>query len=151
MSQVQAKAQAKLAGSTPPVPQSTAAQQSDNVAHALAGAGGGLLSMALTYPLITLSTRAQVESKRAQLSTLDAARRIIKREGMTGLYAGMESCAVWHQCHQLRVLLLYGCLIPLMCLYTRANTSKGTNGLAPPSKRLRSELAALPNCPRSSP
>lgn len=28
---------------------STAAQQSDNVTHALAGAGGGLLSMALTY------------------------------------------------------------------------------------------------------
>ena len=27
---------------------STAAHQSDNVAHALAGAGGGLLSMALT-------------------------------------------------------------------------------------------------------
>ena len=27
----------------------TAEQQSDNVAHALAGAGGGLLSMALTY------------------------------------------------------------------------------------------------------
>ena len=27
---------------------STAAQQSDNVAHAMAGAGGGLLSMALT-------------------------------------------------------------------------------------------------------
>lgn len=26
-----------------------AVQQSDNVAHALAGAGGGLLSMALTY------------------------------------------------------------------------------------------------------
>lgn len=28
--------------------QAVAAQQSDNVAHALAGAGGGLLSMALT-------------------------------------------------------------------------------------------------------
>lgn len=28
--------------------QSTAEQQSDNVVHALAGAGGGLLSMALT-------------------------------------------------------------------------------------------------------
>ncbi|KAL2350461.1 peroxisomal membrane protein PMP47B [Cryomyces antarcticus] len=70
---------------------STAAQQSDNVAHALAGAGGGLLSMALTYPLITLSTRAQVESKKAQSSTLDAARRIVQREGITGLYAGMES------------------------------------------------------------
>jgi adenine nucleotide transporter 17 len=85
------KAQHRLAESTAAVPQSTAAQQSDNVAHALAGAGGGLLSMALTYPLITLSTRAQVESKRAQSSTLNAARRIIKREGVAGLYAGLDS------------------------------------------------------------
>jgi hypothetical protein len=45
----QEKAQEKLAESTSSVPTSTAAQQSDNVAHALAGAGGGLLSMALTY------------------------------------------------------------------------------------------------------
>lgn len=44
-----------------------------------------------SYPLITLSTRAQVESKRAQSSTLDAARRIIKREGVAGLYAGLDS------------------------------------------------------------
>lgn len=44
-----------------------------------------------SYPLITLSTRAQVESKRAQLSTLNAARRIINREGVAGLYAGMDS------------------------------------------------------------
>lgn len=49
MSQTQDKAQMKLAESIAPHPQSTAAQQSDNVAHALAGAGGGLLSMALTY------------------------------------------------------------------------------------------------------
>ncbi|KAK3705804.1 hypothetical protein LTR37_013111 [Vermiconidia calcicola] len=65
--------------------------QSDNVAHAMAGAGGGLLSMALTYPLITLSTRAQVEKKKAQTGTIAAARRIIDREGIAGLYAGMES------------------------------------------------------------
>jgi len=44
-----------------------------------------------SYPLITLSTRAQVESKRAQSSTLNAARRIIKREGVVGLYSGLES------------------------------------------------------------
>jgi adenine nucleotide transporter 17 len=44
-----------------------------------------------SYPLITLSTRAQVESKRAQSSTLNAARLIIKREGIAGLYAGLES------------------------------------------------------------
>ena len=66
-------------------------QQSDNVAHALAGAGGGLLSMALTYPLITLSTRAQVEKKKAATGTLAAAKRIVDREGIQGLYAGMES------------------------------------------------------------
>ncbi|KAI9840776.1 MAG: hypothetical protein M1837_001306 [Sclerophora amabilis] len=68
-----------------------AVQQSDNIAHALAGAGGGLASMALTYPLITLSTRAQVESKRAHSSVIDAIRRIIQREGAAGLYAGLES------------------------------------------------------------
>jgi len=72
-------------------PATSAVQQSDNVAHALSGAGGGLLSMALTYPLITLSTRAQVESKKADTNVLLAARRIFAREGLRGLYAGLES------------------------------------------------------------
>ncbi|EXJ92240.1 hypothetical protein A1O3_00790 [Capronia epimyces CBS 606.96] len=72
-------------------PATSAAQQGDNIAHALAGAGGGLLAMTLTYPLITLSTRAQVESKRADSSTLDAVKHIINREGITGLYAGLDS------------------------------------------------------------
>ena len=43
------------------------------------------------YPLITLSTRAQVESKRAQSSTYDAIRRIVQREGVRGLYSGLDS------------------------------------------------------------
>lgn len=47
--------------------------------------------MTLTYPLITLSTRAQVESSRAQTSTLAAVRAIIAREGIPGLYAGLNS------------------------------------------------------------
>ena len=72
-------------------PATSAAQQSDNIAHALAGAGGGLLAMTLTYPLITLSTRAQVESKKADTSILDAVRHIIRREGLSGLYAGLDS------------------------------------------------------------
>lgn len=74
-----------------PAPATSAAQQSDNIAHALAGAGGGLLAMTLTYPLITLSTRAQVESKRADTSTIAAVRHIINREGLSGLYAGLDS------------------------------------------------------------
>ncbi|OIW27981.1 putative peroxisomal membrane protein PMP47A [Coniochaeta ligniaria NRRL 30616] len=65
--------------------------QNDNVAHALAGAGGGILSMVLTYPLITLSTRAQVESKRAQTAFLTSVQQIIAREGVSGLYAGLDS------------------------------------------------------------
>lgn len=47
--------------------------------------------MALTYPLITLSTRAQVEKKKASTGTLNAAKRIIDREGVVGLYAGLDS------------------------------------------------------------
>jgi solute carrier family 25 (peroxisomal adenine nucleotide transporter), member 17 len=44
-----------------------------------------------SYPLITISTRAQVESKRAHSTTLDAVRSIVHREGIKGLYAGLES------------------------------------------------------------
>jgi adenine nucleotide transporter 17 len=84
------KSTSSLASSAPPPPTS-AAQQSDNIAHALAGAGGGLLAMTLTYPLITLSTRAQVESKRAETSTVAAIRHIINREGISGLYSGLDS------------------------------------------------------------
>ncbi|KAJ4151627.1 hypothetical protein LMH87_012316 [Akanthomyces muscarius] len=68
-----------------------AAPQNDNVTHALAGAGGGILSMVLTYPLITLSTRAQVESKKADSKFSDAVQKIIAREGVAGLYSGINS------------------------------------------------------------
>jgi len=48
----QPQAQAQNAPLGSPAGQAIAAQQSDNVAHALAGAGGGLLSMALTWVLV---------------------------------------------------------------------------------------------------
>ncbi|KAK3672909.1 hypothetical protein LTR78_007262 [Recurvomyces mirabilis] len=83
--------QAQNASSTSSAASNVAVQQSDNVAHALAGAGGGLLSMALTYPLITLSTRAQIERKKAKTGTLSAIKRIVDREGIAGLYAGLDS------------------------------------------------------------
>jgi len=87
---------------------------SDNVAHALAGAGGGLLAMLMTYPLITISTRAQTESKKAQSSTIDAIKRIVERDGLPGLYSGLESAlfgitvtnATYYYCYELTKSLL---------------------------------------------
>ncbi|KAJ2366957.1 hypothetical protein H4S01_002418 [Coemansia sp. RSA 2610] len=68
---------------------------SDNVAHALAGAGGGIISMAVTYPLITVGTRLQVQrtSKDATAYTgnMDALRKIFAEEGVAGLFSGLES------------------------------------------------------------
>jgi solute carrier family 25 (peroxisomal adenine nucleotide transporter), member 17 len=49
------------------------------------------LTSPIRYPLITLSTRAQVESKRAESAFLEAVQKIIAREGVSGLYAGLDS------------------------------------------------------------
>ena len=43
------------------------------------------------YPLITLSTRAQVESKRSDSNFLETVQKIIAREGVSGLYSGLDS------------------------------------------------------------
>ncbi|ODV90877.1 hypothetical protein CANCADRAFT_2599 [Tortispora caseinolytica NRRL Y-17796] len=73
---------------------------SDNVVHALSGAAAGISATVVTYPLQTLSTRAQIESKRAEdaenkkISPLEAARQIIQREGASGLYSGIDSALV---------------------------------------------------------
>ncbi|KAJ2098428.1 hypothetical protein GGI09_001021 [Coemansia sp. S100] len=67
---------------------------SDNVAHALAGAGGGIISMAVTYPLITVNTRLQVQRKKDSTSytgNMDALRKILSTEGIAGLFSGLES------------------------------------------------------------
>lgn len=87
-------------------------EQGDEIAHALAGAGGGAVAMVVTYPLITISTVAQTTEKlkantadevRAtkvrptaltritQTATVVAARDIIASSGYRGLYAGIES------------------------------------------------------------
>ncbi|KAH9854946.1 mitochondrial carrier [Lenzites betulinus] len=64
---------------------------SDSVIHALAGAAGGIVAMTATYPLIFLSTRAAVETRREQKTTYEAVLDIIKREGIVGLYSGLNS------------------------------------------------------------
>lgn len=63
---------------------------SDNLVHALSGAGGGMAAMALTYPLITVSTRSQVDGKK-KVNQFVAARKILETEGIEGLYSGLKS------------------------------------------------------------
>ncbi|KJA24652.1 hypothetical protein HYPSUDRAFT_38728 [Hypholoma sublateritium FD-334 SS-4] len=64
---------------------------SDSAIHSIAGAAGGIVAMSATYPLIFLSTRAAVETKKEQKSTYQAILDIIKREGVLGLYSGLNS------------------------------------------------------------
>ncbi|KAI7907154.1 mitochondrial carrier domain-containing protein [Cokeromyces recurvatus] len=68
---------------------------SNNVAHALSGAGGGIVSMVLTYPLVSISSRLQVQkndsSKDAYKNTMDAFIKILAKEGPKGLYSGLSS------------------------------------------------------------
>ncbi|KDR83772.1 hypothetical protein GALMADRAFT_671534 [Galerina marginata CBS 339.88] len=64
---------------------------SDSAIHSVAGAAGGIVAMTATYPLIFISTRAAVETKKEQKSTYQAVVDIIKREGVLGLYSGLNS------------------------------------------------------------
>ncbi|KAJ1550035.1 hypothetical protein HK405_001577, partial [Cladochytrium tenue] len=69
--------------------------------HSCAGAGGGMVSMALTYPLVTVSTRAQVNNSKTSkdgksgdvslASQVRAFRTILAEEGVAGLYSGINS------------------------------------------------------------
>lgn len=47
--------------------------------------------MSVTYPLIVLSTRAAVETRSESKSTSQAVLDIVKREGVRGLYGGLNS------------------------------------------------------------
>ncbi|KAF9426985.1 hypothetical protein BGZ76_002522, partial [Entomortierella beljakovae] len=64
---------------------------SDSTVHAIAGAGGGIIAMALTYPLITVSSRLQVQKdktdKEAYQNAFDAVKKILAKEGIAGLYS----------------------------------------------------------------
>jgi hypothetical protein len=97
-----------------------------------------------SYPLITLSTRAQVESKKAHSSTLSAARNIIRREGVAGLYSGLESALFGISVTN---FVYYYCVCPSICPPedVSANLHQGTSGPEQRLRRLQSRLAGLPN------
>ncbi|KAG6854763.1 hypothetical protein C0991_001190 [Blastosporella zonata] len=64
---------------------------SDSAIHSVAGAAGGIVAMTATYPLILLSTRAAVETKTENKSFYQVVLDTIKREGILGLYSGLDS------------------------------------------------------------
>ncbi|SCV06083.1 LANO_0H21726g1_1 [Lachancea nothofagi CBS 11611] len=74
--------------------------QADAFTHALAGAAGGAMSMALTYPLVAVTTKLQTqgsneshESKKLKkkLSLAETAKEVYQEQGVYGFFAGLES------------------------------------------------------------
>ncbi|KAK0539483.1 hypothetical protein OC834_000038 [Tilletia horrida] len=71
------------------------ASTSDSFIHACAGGAGGMIAMTATYPLLSVSTRAAVETnKRPSKSFVEAIRKVLREEGLAGLYAGLDSSLV---------------------------------------------------------
>lgn len=72
-------------------------RQLDELAAALAGASGGVLSMTITYPLLTITTKLQAEDKlsrresRPKRSTSQVIVEHYRRYGLAGFYNGLES------------------------------------------------------------
>ncbi|MCO5589671.1 hypothetical protein L7F22_043639 [Adiantum nelumboides] len=68
---------------------------SDSFIHACAGGAGGVLAMTSTYPLMTISTRAAVETRKdPEKSLIEAAGKIVQEEGISGLYSGLNSSLI---------------------------------------------------------
>lgn len=62
----------------------------DELAHAIAGSLGGAASIAVTYPLVTITTNLQTKEneQRPKLETIKA---IYERNGVLGYFQGLES------------------------------------------------------------
>ncbi|CAG8500427.1 9368_t:CDS:2 [Racocetra fulgida] len=66
--------------------------------NAVAGSLGAIFALSITYPLDIIKTRLQVQSKDSKdicddyyESTIDAIRKMLKAEGILGLYTGLPS------------------------------------------------------------
>lgn len=150
----------------------------EEIAHALAGAGGGALSMIVTYPLVTLSTLAQTQKKKkkqreelTKQETMDggtiskstqhkillaiqtnpsylAAKEIIATKGFLGLYLGLETA-------------LYGITLTNFIYYyfyeltsnvfLRANTRTKRKGLSTLQSIITGAIAGSITCVGSNP
>lgn len=73
-------------------------QEVEELAHAIAGAGAGALSMVLTYPLVSIATKLQIKDRavegaesKSDTSANATIQAIFEKDGFSGFYAGLES------------------------------------------------------------
>ena len=68
---------------------------SDSFIHAAAGGAGGMIAMTATYPLLSISMRAAVQTDKSRhVGMLQAAQQTLEHEGVAGLYSGLSSSLV---------------------------------------------------------
>ncbi|KAF2641237.1 mitochondrial carrier [Massarina eburnea CBS 473.64] len=106
---------------------------------AIAGSAGAVLANALVYPLDIVKTRLQVQIKRKSTSietnpaddehyanTLDAISKIIKADGVSGLYAGLPGSLLGVASTNFAYFYWYTVVRTLYLQYRAMNTSPGT-------------------------
>ncbi|KAF2869038.1 mitochondrial carrier domain-containing protein [Massariosphaeria phaeospora] len=106
---------------------------------AIAGSAGAVLANALVYPLDIVKTRLQVQIKRFPTSTddipaddehytstLDAVSKIVKADGVAGLYTGMTGSLIGVASTNFAYFYWYTVVRTLYLSYRAANSSPGT-------------------------
>lgn len=106
---------------------------------AVAGSAGAVLANALVYPLDIVKTRLQVQMKRSSTSadaspsdgehynsTLDAIAKIVKADGVGGLYAGMFGSLIGVASTNFAYFYWYTIVRTLYFSYRKVNTPPGT-------------------------
>ncbi|OCK78270.1 peroxisomal membrane protein-like protein Pmp47 [Lepidopterella palustris CBS 459.81] len=106
---------------------------------AVAGASGAVLANAIVYPLDIVKTRIQVQIKRSNNSTdpnpedeqhynstLDAINKIVKDEGVVGLYAGMVGSLIGVASTNFAYFYWYTVVRSLYISYRKLATPPGT-------------------------
>ncbi|KAF2175918.1 mitochondrial carrier [Zopfia rhizophila CBS 207.26] len=106
--------------------------------NAVAGATGAVIANALVYPLDIVKTRLQVQVKRAPstadanpadehyTSTLDAISKIVKSDGLSGLYAGMPGSLIGVASTNFAYFYWYTVVRTLYLSYRKVSTPPGT-------------------------
>lgn len=123
-----------------------AAQQSDNIAHALAGAGGGLLSMALTYDFLSniVSESVPFNDAVAIATLLSASQRELKSNPSARKLLLLMLSEASSNVRVSRVCTLGWTPLSSESASPISSTTIGMNGLEPGLRRPRSSLDVLP-------